>query len=69
MEQKKEVKTIEKNPEENKIPEQPQLVEVPIFLTDADFNKMTYLNHLILTELNSKMDQILKIAKNEEEVK
>jgi len=62
IEEESELPTYEDEPVEepvkSKAVSKPNVVQVPVFLTQADLNKMTYDNHLMLME-------ILKLAKEE----
>lgn len=55
--EKKESEEIKE--EENKI------VEVPVFITPDESMKINFLNNLLLREINVKLDEIIKLAKQE----
>ena len=60
---REEVDEVEEEEEEKELPKledqkKPEVLQVPVFLTQADLNKMVYNNHLMLRE-------ILKYCKEE----
>ena len=43
--------------------QQERVIEVPVFLSQNDINKLVYLNHLMLQQINTKLDEIINLAK------